>query len=69
MDCIDRDSNNALHIAGRNRFTQLIKQILDQGYSRLLWARNLKNQYPVQVCLEEKNYATAAIMLRAMNDW
>ena len=70
MDCIDKNGNNALHIAGLNGFTALAKQILDdQGYSRLLWAKNLKCHYPVQVSLNEGKFDTAAVYLRSMNDW
>ena len=71
MDCIDRYTNNVLHIAGMNGLTALTKLILDhdQGYTRLLWAKNLKCEYPVQVSFSERNFATAAVMLRAMNDW
>ena len=69
MDCLDKHGNNALHIAASKGFKALTKQILDQGNCKLLWAKNYKCQYPVQVCREEEKYATAAVMLKSMNDW
>lgn len=60
--------NLLLFIAGRRGFKSLTKKILDTGFSQLLTTANDKNQYPVQVCLEQKQYGTAAVMLRAMNN-
>ena len=69
MDCVDKKGNNVLHIAGENGFAILTEQILDQDYTRLLWAKNLKGEYPVQVSLAVGKFETAAVFLRAMNDW
>ena len=69
MDCVDKKGNNVLHIAGVNGFAILTEQILDQGYTRLLWAKNLKCDYPVQVSLAAGKFETAAVFLTAMNDW
>ena len=63
------DNNNALHIAGKKGLTALTRQIIDREYHSLLWKRNNEQKCPVQVCLAKKNYATAAVMLKAMNDW
>ena len=65
----DDDNNNALHIAGKKGLTALTRQIIDREYHSLLWKRNSEQKYPVQVCLAKKNYATAAVMLKAMSDW
>ena len=62
---------NILHIAALNNSTKLVEYVLSKGYTRLLWARSggSKNLYPVRMALDNQHFATAALMLKAMNDW
>ena len=60
---------NILHTAASENYTKLSKYVVERGYQALLQLRTPSGQYPVQIALEKENYATAAVLLKAMNDW
>ena len=62
----DFQEGNVLHFAAQLNFTQLIQQVLTQGYTDLLWVEDNDSWYPVEGAVEEGNYGAATILLRAM---
>ena len=61
-------ATNSLHVAAEKGYTRVVELALERGFTKLLIYSNEKDQYPVQVALEQERYGTAAVMLRAMND-
>ena len=60
---------NILHTAASKDYTKLSKYVVERGYQALLQLRTPSGQYPVQIALEKENYATAAVLLKAMKQW
>ena len=61
-------ATNSLHVAAGKGYTRVVELALERGFTKLLTYSNEKDQYPVQVALEQEHFGTAALMLRAMND-
>ena len=61
-------ATNLLHVAAGKGYTRVVELALERGFTKLLTYTDEKDQYPVQVALEQEHYGTAAVMLRAMND-
>ena len=61
-------TTNSLHVAAEKGYTKVVKLALERSFTKLLTCSNEKDQYPVQVALEKKDYGIASVMLRAMND-
>ena len=67
--CVDSKGDNPCHLAASKGYTTFCKQIVAKGYDKLLTTKNHKSKYPVEVSLSSEMYATAAVMLKSMNDW
>ena len=61
-------ATNSFHVAAKKGYTRVVELALERGFTKLLKYSNKKDQYPVQVALEQEHYDTAAVMLRAMNN-
>ena len=55
-----------LHFAAQLNFTQLIQEVLTQGYNELLWVEDNDTWYPVEGAVEEGNFGAATVLLKAM---